>query len=68
MCWCDEYNFTINRGDEFMVQKKGDGPWFSITPPDLIKIINVCIVLGYLKEHNKFTTSIDEFVSVRWQE
>ena len=39
MCWCHEYEWTINRADEYMVREKPDGCWYTISPHDVIALI-----------------------------
>ena len=48
MCDCDEFEFTINRGDEFMVLKTGTVRGYRITPENLWKM------LDYLLEEGAF--------------
>ena len=47
MCWyCYEYEFTINRADEYMVREKPDGRWYSATPDVILALIKVAIKRG----------------------
>ena len=46
MCWCDEYEFTINRADEYMVRKKPDGRWYIASPGVIIALIEAAIKRG----------------------
>lgn len=46
MCWCDEYEFTINRADEYMVREKPDGHWYVISPHDVVALIQASINRG----------------------
>ena len=39
MCYCNEYEFTINRADEFMVMEKTENQWYNIDPETLVKLI-----------------------------
>ena len=46
MCWCDEYEFTINRADEYMVREKPDGRWYIASPNVITTLIEVAIKRG----------------------
>ncbi len=53
---CDNYDFTINRADQFMVSKKEVGTFYNIDPEDLWKLIEVGLRQGIL---SKIWTSDD---------
>ncbi len=46
MCWCNEYEFTINRVDEYMVREKLRGHWYVISPRDVVALIQASINRG----------------------
>ncbi len=57
---CDNYDFTINRADQFMVSKKSAGTFYNIDPEDLWKLIEVGIeqdILNriWVSDDGKFT-------------
>lgn len=54
---CDNYDFTINRADQFMVSKKSVGTFYNIDPEDLWKLIEMGLNKGIL---NKVWVSDDE--------
>ena len=41
MCYCDEFEFTINRADQFMIRDKSGDKWICIAPPDLWKLVEI---------------------------
>jgi len=49
MCYCDDWEFSIDRADEFMVSKKNSGKWFVISPPDLWELIEISLRQGIIK-------------------
>ena len=47
MCWwCAEYEFTINRADEYTVRKRPDGRWYSASPNVVLGLIEAAIKRG----------------------
>ncbi len=45
---CDNYDFNINRADQFMVSKKSVGTFYNIGPEDLWKLIEAGLEQGFL--------------------
>jgi len=43
MCYCDEWEFTINRADEFMVGEKATALWYVISPEELWELISLSL-------------------------
>ena len=69
MCWCDEYDFTINRADEYMVKEKATQQWYVIAPPDVIKAIEKCLELGYLEKFHFIPADekrSQSFLTLKW--
>ncbi len=54
---CDNYDFAINRGDQFMVSKKSVGTFYNIDPEDLWRLIEIGLEKGIL---NKIWVSDDK--------
>ena len=62
MCYCDDYEFTINRADEYMVKKKSETYWYVISPEDVWNMIQRELNAGNIKVLSRIMD--DTFISV----
>ncbi len=60
MCWCDEYEFTINRADDYMIRRKSDGKWYSIDPDNFMRLIEKAFDDGLIT----ITNTTDNFYQI----